>query len=319
MSRGMLVDVIIPAYKPGEKFRKLLTMLAAQSYPVHKVIVINTEKEYWNSGEFENIVDMEVHHITKQEFDHGATRHMAMELSRADAAVCMTDDAVPANEKLIESLVTALNQKGPEGETVIAAYARQLPDKSCGFVEAYTRAFNYPSESQIKTKKDLGELGIKTYFASNVCCAYRRELYLARGGFIRRAIFNEDMIFAGQAIQAGYAVAYAADALVVHSHNYTYLQQFRRNFDLAVSQTDHPEVFAGVPSEREGIRLVKKSAAFLIKSGKAWLLPDLVLKSGFKYMGYRLGKMYRRLPQKAILFCTMNRSYWEKEERSKSL
>ena len=88
---------------------------------------------------------------------------------------------------------------------------------------------------------------------------YRRELYLQLGGFVQKAIFNEDMIFAGELIQKGYGVAYAAEAKVVHSHNYSAIQQFHRNFDLAVSQADHPEVFAGIRSEGEGIRLVKKT------------------------------------------------------------
>lgn len=38
------------------------------------------------------------------------------------------------------------------------------------------------------------------------------------------------MIYAGRLIQEGYAVAYAADAKVIHSHNYSCMQQFHRNF-----------------------------------------------------------------------------------------
>ena len=41
----------------------------------------------------------------------------------------MTDDAVPADDRLIEHLVAAFDQRGPQGESVIMAYARQLPDK----------------------------------------------------------------------------------------------------------------------------------------------------------------------------------------------
>ena len=53
---------------------------------------------------------------------------------------------------------------------------------------------------------------------------------------------------------------------VIHSHNYNCMQQFHRNFDPGVSQAEHPEVFEGVPSEGEGIRLVKKSMAYLLKT-----------------------------------------------------
>ena len=237
-----------------------------------------------------------------------------MKLSRADIVVFMTDDAVPADEHLIEELVKAFAQRGPEGEAVIMAYARQLPDKDCALAERYTRSFNYPEESCVKTKADLKRLGIKTFFASNVCCAYDREKFWFQGGFIRRTIFNEDMIFAGRAVlQDDYAVAYAAEARVIHSHNYNCRQQFKRNFDLAVSQADHPEIFNGIRSESEGIRLVKSTARFLIRQKKPWLVPGLVVKSGFKYLGYRAGKCYRLLPGWMILKCTMNREYWKKQ------
>ena len=86
-----------------------------------------------------------------------------------------------------------------------------------------------------------------------------------------------------------------------------------RNFDLGVSQADHPEIFEGVPSEGEGLRLVKMSLAYLIKTGHIWLVPKLAGQSGFKYMGYFLGKRYKKLPKKVILFCTMNREYWKNE------
>ena len=307
------VDVVIPTYKPGKKFSRLLKMLQRQTWPVGKIIVMNTEKSFWNEHGFEGIKNLEVHHLTKEEFDHGETRNRGMRFSRADIVVFMTDDAVPADEHLIEALVKAFEQRGPEGEAVIMAYARQLPDKDCPLAERYTRSFNYPEESCVKTRADLEQMGIKTFFASNVCCAYDREKFWFQGGFIRRTIFNEDMIFAGKALlQDDYAVAYAAGARVIHSHNYNCRQQFKRNFDLAVSQADHPELFGCVRSESEGIRLVKSTARFLIRRGKHWLVPGLVVKSGFKFLGYRAGKCYRLLPKWLILKLTMNREYWKK-------
>lgn len=306
------IDVIIPVYKPGKKFSRLLAMLERQTYPVRKIIVINTEECYWDKTEYETVSNLEVHHISKQEFDHGGTRKQGVAYSKSDLFLCMTDDAVPRDTRLIERLVEGFSLRGPEGEEIAMVYARQLPDKECQLIERYTRAFNYPEESRVKTKADLPSLGIKTYFASNVCCAYNRKIYEKQGGFIRRAIFNEDMIFAGGAVQAGYGIVYQAEAAVIHSHNYSGLQQFQRNFDLAVSQADHPEVFAGLPSEGEGIRLVKKTARYVIRQGRPWLIFSLVAKSGCKYLGYLAGKHYKSLPRAVILSCTMNRNYWEK-------
>ena len=311
----MTVDVLIPVYRPDRKFARLLQMLKMQTVKPEKIIVMNTEKAYWNPAGFEGVDGLEVHHLTIEEFDHGGTRNRAAGYAQADVMIFMTDDAVPADEYLIERLVDALGQNGPGNETVAAAYARQLPAPDCRLIERRTRDFNYPAESRIKTKADLSRLGIKTYFASNVCCAYRRDIFEKQGGFTKSTIFNEDMIYAAGVIKAGYAVAYAADAQVIHSHNLSPIQQFHRNFDMAVSQAEHPEVFAGLPSEGEGIRLVKDTAAWLLKQGRFWLLPSLVFTSGCKYLGYRLGKNYEKLPKKAVLWCSMSPLYWEKKWR----
>ena len=241
------VDVIIPAYRPGEGWKQMLRGLEGQIWPVHRLIVMNTGKENWKAAYEKTTIPMEVHHLTREEFDHGKTRDQAARMSRADYLLFMTQDALPEDCHLIEKLVEAMEQD----EKIGAAYARQLPREDCRLMEQYTRQFNYPEESRVKWLADLPELGIKTYFCSNVCAMYRRELYLQLGGFVQKAIFNEDMIFAGELIQKGYGVAYAAEAKVVHSHNYSAIQQFHRNFDLAVSQADHPEVFAGIRSEGE--------------------------------------------------------------------
>ena len=301
------VDVIIPAYRPGEGWKQMLRGLEGQTWPVHRLIVMNTGKENWKAAYEKTTISMEVHHLTREEFDHGKTRDQAARMSRADYLLFMTQDALPEDCHLIEKLVEAIEQD----EKIGAAYARQLPRKDCRLMEQYTRQFNYPEKSRVKWLADLPELGIKTYFCSNVCAMYRRELYLQLGGFVQKAIFNEDMIFAGELIQKGYGVAYAAEAKVVHSHNYSAIQQFHRNFDLAVSQADHPEVFAGIRSEGEGIRLVKQTAAFLCHSKKGYLLPKLIWQSGWKYLGYLLGKRYQKLPKWVIPRCTMNPKYWE--------
>lgn len=302
------VDVIIPAYHPGKDFEKLLQLLSTQSYPIQKILVMNTEEKYWDTSWEKKFSLVEVHHLPKEEFDHGGTRKKAAEISESEIMVFMTQDAIPSDCDLIKNLIRPFL----ENEKVGAAYARQLPKSDCAYLERYTRSFNYPEKSFIKWEKDTKTLGVKTYFCSNVCAAYKKDIYQEVGGFVDRAIFNEDMIYAGNMAKKGYGIAYAADACVFHSHNYSCIQQFHRNFDLGVSQAEHPEIFEGIPSEGEGLRLVKKSFSYLIKTGHIWLIPKLVGQSGFKYAGYFLGKRYEKLSQKAILFCTMNPEYWKK-------
>ena len=241
------VDVIIPAYRPGREFGELLHRLEEQEYRPRRILVMNTGEQYWNR-EWEKCPILEVHHLEQKDFDHGGTRRRAAELSNADIMIFMTQDALPADRKVIGNLVCAVSENPGAG----AAYARQLPRADCRFLERYTRSFNYPEQSSVKSLADIDKYGIKTYFCSNVCAAYDKGIYQKTGGFTERAIFNEDMICAGAMIQKGYSVVYAADARVYHSHNYSGRQQFHRNFDLGVSQAEHPEIFEGVPSEGEG-------------------------------------------------------------------
>ena len=307
----MTVDVLIPVYKPDRRFARLLQMLKKQTVVPDRIIIMNTEKAYWNAEGYRDIPGMEVHHLTKEEFDHGGTRNLAAWYSESDIMIFMTDDAVPQDEHLIENLLKGLDQKGPEGETVAVAYAKQLPAKDCHTIERYTRSFNYPDTSMIKTKKDLETMGIKTYFASNVCCAYRKDIFRKLEGFVNSTIFNEDMIYAATAMEAGYAVAYVPDAKVIHSHNLTPMQQFHRNFDLAVSQVDAGGLFTKVKSESEGIRLVKMTLLHFIKKGQFYYIPKIITQNGAKYIGYRLGKSYKKLPKKWILKISLNPWYWK--------
>lgn len=305
------VDVIIPAYKPGQKFLALIERLEHQSVPVNRIIVMNTEQKYFDrlfygtsfQKKYHNII---VKHLSKREFDHGRTRNRGVQCSDAEYFIMMTDDAVPADEYLVEELLKKLHM-----DNVAVAYARQLADENSDEIERYTRNFNYPDQSAVKTKADLEKLGIKTFFCSNVCAAYDRKTFDKLDGFVKRAIFNEDMLYAAKAVEAGYGVAYAAEAKVFHSHHYGCRDQFHRNFDLGVSQAEHPEVFAAYSSESEGIRLVRQTISHLREVGLRRKIPRVILQSGSKYIGYLLGKHYRLLPGRVVTAMSSNKEYWK--------
>lgn len=304
----MIVDVIIPTYKPDQKFIDLVNKLNKQTVMPRNIIVMNTEQKWWDlldiPKEWKNV---SVYHITKQEFDHGKTRNEGISKSDADICVLMTMDAVPADNTLLEELIKPLT----EDESIASSYARQLAYENSSYTEKLTRGFNYPETSIVKTRDDIDRLQIKAYFCSNVCCAYRREIYEKLGGFVRKTIFNEDMIFAAKVINEGYKIAYAADAKVYHSHEFTGMQQFHRNFDNGVSHAQHPEVFEGIKQEGEGLRMVKMVISKLLKKGRIFQAIRYVWVTGCKLIGFKLGCRYSKLPKWLVLWCTSDRSYFE--------
>lgn len=286
-----IVDVVIPTYKPGNELKKLVERLMKQECKIHKIIIVNTlvdglEFPVLDSVQGEKIERFD---IPQEEFNHGLTRNYGMEQSDADYVVFMTQDAIPADSKLITELIRPFAD-----EDVYVSYARQLPRKNCKYVESYVRSFNYPAEDVVKTKEDFDTMGIKTIFCSDVCAAYRRDRHQELGGF-PKTNFNEDMIFAYKTLMAGKKVYYASKAKVVHSHNYTYFQQYRRNVEIGKSQMEFKEIFGTLKSENEGVRMIKGGIMHLIKKGKWYLIPDLILSSGFKFIGYRVGKRKGRI------------------------
>lgn len=304
----MKVDAVIPAYKPGRDLRELVEKLLDQTVRLGRIIIINTDREYFDEKEYLIAPAVEVVHITRHEFDHAGTRDMGLRMSDADYVLFMTMDAIPKDNYLVEKLLSGFRR----ADNIAVSYARQLPKKDCNRIEQITREFNYPAQSRVQTSDDIKELGIKAYFCSDVCAMYDTSIYRSLGGFKAPAIFNEDMVYAAGALDAGYAVSYCADALVYHSHNYTGRQYYRRNFDLGVSQADHPEIFERFNVKGTGMQLVRKSLAQICRSGTPADIIRLVYYSGMKYLGFRKGKNYRKLSLKSCLKHTSDKEYWNR-------
>lgn len=313
----LVIDVVIPAYRPDARLLSIVEMLSCQTRQVRQIHVIDTgdlglRQLVTASGQtFDAFAAqypaLRVTRIEPGAFDHGGTRNLGLSLAGAsDYVVYMTQDALPAGEDLVERLTEPLITD----ETLAVSYARQLANQDATVEERCSREFNYPAESCVKAESDFARLGIKTYFCSNVCAAYRTRTLRELGGFPERTIFNEDMIYAGRALKAGYRIRYSAEAQVYHSHQYGAAAQFHRNFDLGVSQAEHPEIFAAASSEGEGITYVRAVIARMLAAGKWYQVPGFCWRCGWRLIGYRLGKGYRRLPHRVVVWCSSSKSYW---------
>jgi len=314
------IDICIPTFRPDEKLRQLIEKLEQQRTPVNKIILYHTDDTtdgfalQFGSDFLKKHPLVEIYHIAINEFDHGGTRNKAKSHCDKDTniVIFMTQDAIPVDKYLTEKLVEPLIS----GKADIA-YARQLPALDSDVAECFTREFNYPAKDAIKSKEDLEQCGIKTFFCSNVCAAYRIDTFQRFGDFIKQTIFNEDMIYAAGVIEGGGKIAYVSEAEVIHAHHYTNKQQFKRNFDLAVSQAQHPEVFGKVSSKSEGVKYVKMAFTYFRKQQKGHKIVSFIITCVYKYMGYKLGYRYRTLSKQFIMKCTMNPHYWKSTEFTK--
>ena len=303
----MTVDVIIPTCNPDEKLQLLLGNLEHQTVPPNKVFIMNTITEKCNvdvfNATYKTSEKIEIRHIERKEFDHATTRNDGARLSEADYLLFFTQDAIPADNHLSENLLQHMD------ENVVVAFGRQIADES-NPIEYLSRNFNYPTSSHIKSEKDKKQMGIKVIFCSNVCALYKRETFWELDGFNDHNIFNEDMLFAYKVIKSGYSIAYEADAVVRHSHNYDCKKIFHRFFDQGVSQKENEQLFKEFSSMGEGGRQAKYIIAALWKKYDVKNIARFVVQSIFKVSGYLLGKHFRWLPNSLCRRLCLNKAYF---------
>lgn len=250
-----------------------------------------------------------VYSIPQSVFNHGRTRNQAVEFAKsfADVVVFMTQDAILASSDSLVNLLAPFSD--PE---VAAVCGRQLPHHNATPLAAHARYFNYPSESKVKSKVDIPTLGIKTAFMSNSFAAYRLSVFEELGGFPDSTILAEDMYLTAKMILSGYKVAYCAEATVFHSHNYTLKQEFQRYFDTGVFQRDQAwiqQTFGKAASE--GKKFVLSELKFLSKNAPH-LLPKALLSTFVKWVGFKLGYHYQKLPYAWCRWLSMHKGYWKK-------
>lgn len=308
----MNISIIIPTRNAESYIENLVIMLSKQTIKAKEIIIIDTaskDNTRLICNKFKNVKFIQ---INDGEFDHGGTRNRAARQASGDILVFMTQDAIPEDEYFLEELVKPLGNN-----QICATYGRQVAREEAEPLEVFARKFNYPDEDLIKSSNDIDRLGVKAFFLSNVCSAFISEEFWNVGGFPEQTIMNEDMIIASKLLFNNKKVCYASKARVIHSHSYTYMQQFKRNFDVGVVFVDSSHYFNGVKSESEGIKYVKESAKYLIRNGKWYLIPHLIIDSGFRFLGYKAGKSYKKIPMKYVKKMSMHSFYFDNKENTK--
>lgn len=307
-------DIIILTHKPKQYFVETLKKINTQVILPEKVIIYNTdEKSFFdniNKKEYELIVKdlkyiYEIYHITKQDFDHGKTRNIASLKSTAPYLMFLTDDAVPFDEYLTKNLLSSFDDN-----KVALTYSRQIARKNSKLKEKYIREFNYGDSDIIKDISTEKIYGIKNYFCSNVCSMYNKNIFELLGRFDENIILNEDTFFAYKAIRNGYKIVYMSNAKIIHSHDYTYIEQYKRNFDIGVSHIDKSDIFNKLPAESEGKKLVFYVLCKLLKEFRILEVVGFIIECIFRYFGFKDGKNYKILSNKDCLKKTNNKQYF---------
>lgn len=306
----MNIVIVIPVFRPDGRLKMCIERLLRQSVMPDRILL---------NVLYENPVDreipevymderIEVRYTPKGEYDRAGSRDTILRELDSDIVIFMVQTAIPQNRYLVEKLTEPFKEK-----RTAVVYGRHMTDDECSPIECCVRQFNYPPKGMTKSLEDAGKLGIRTFFNSNVCAAYRRRAYLETEGFGKRMIAGEDMLAARRLLEKGWQAVYAPEAEVIYYRNDDLHGLWKRNFDIGVAHAEHPEMIENTKPGKEGVRLVRVTSALLRQNHMEEYLGEVLTRSIVRYLAYQLGRNYERLPEGVVRKCSANKEYWERK------
>jgi len=210
-----LASIVVRSFNEGWALRETLPAIQSQSYQNWELIVIDSGS---TDGSCDLIQSAKPAHFIKikpHEYNPSRVLNRGMQLARADLVIFLNADATPQGANWLRPLVRAL------GDAATAAvFGRQIPRPKCPavFANDYERCFGANPES---FQWD--------HFFSMVSSGLRRDIWSKRG-FREDMQYSEDDEYTRWCRAQGYRVAYCSESVVMHSHNYTAAQAFKRSF-----------------------------------------------------------------------------------------
>jgi len=210
-----LVSIILRSFNEGWALRETLPAIQAQDYRNWELIV-------FDSGSTDGSVDLickaeprEFIQLAPSAYVPGRVMNQGMRLARSNYCLFINADATPQGSGWLRPLAAALTNPGTG-----AVFGRQVPRPDCRAVYAcdYDRCFGPTRES-----------AHWEHFFSMVSSGVRKDIWSQRG-FLEKLQYAEDDEYTRWCKARGYQVIYCPDSVVMHSHNYTPAEAYKRSF-----------------------------------------------------------------------------------------
>ena len=210
-----LVTIIMRSYNEGWALRDTLPALQAQDYRNWELIVFDSGS---GDGSVDLLRAMQPRHLVQllpHDYNPSRVMNQGMELARTDTAIFLNADATPQNSNWLRPLASALQDRN-----TAAVFGRQIPRPDCQavFAHDYERCFGENRES-----------ARWEHFFSMVSSGLRKDVWSQRG-FLESMQYSEDDEYTRWCRSEGYRIAYCPESVVMHSHNYTPRQAYKRSF-----------------------------------------------------------------------------------------
>lgn len=246
-----------------------------------------------------------IHEIPPLSFNHGETRNLGARLSNGLYLIFLTQDATPKNEYWLKHLVDPLKRNGK----VAGAFSKQIPRGGCPLMERrqilQTELVSGDQE-RINSAIDNPDYKKNPYryiWFSNTSSSIRREVWEKIP--FRKLSFAEDQDWAKRVLEAGYQTVYVPTSVVIHSHHYRPIKNFRRHYEHAKAmkeifgKNEFPflrEVFSATQNSlRADYQFYKSEGGTRVGFAK-WAIPSLLWYLS-AFLGLWLGTKKDKIPK----------------------
>lgn len=232
----MKASVIIPTFNGGKLLAECAHSLVRQEFKYKwEVIIIDSRSTDDSIGNITKIfsankIPHQIISIPSEEFQHGASRNLAISQAEGEIVCLLTQDAIPANSQWLNELTKSFF----EDEKICGVFGRHIAHE--GHPRLISRDlcnhFDYMNTQKVRfisnkeTYENNTTLRQFLHFFSNNNSALRKKTWKQLP--LPEVNFGEDQTWAQNILEKGYSIAYENNAVVKHSHYYGLLEIYSR-------------------------------------------------------------------------------------------
>jgi rhamnosyltransferase len=227
------ISIVIPTLNAGAGFEELLKKISVQEGDFDREVLVVDSGSTDGTDELARRYGAVVHRITREEFNHGATRNLGISLARGEYVVLTVQDAVPVDERWLAAMVQNLEQD----ERVAGVYGRQIPHPGSS---ALTRVLIYSLASASLERREHFAGDPEQYRRMPPAKRRRLAAFDNVSSCLRRSVWNElpfektnfgeDIRWGKGVVEAGYKTVYEPRSAVFHSHERGAIYDLRRYY-----------------------------------------------------------------------------------------
>ncbi len=224
MANAPDVTILIRARNEEKLLPRCLAMIFRQettfSFEVLLIDSGSTDRTVAIARQFAGVL---VHEIEPASFNYGATLNEGVRLARGCYVVALSAHCIPVDVYWLQRLVEPLERE----PTIGGSFSRQRPWPDCELVEKIFLQKAFGEDDFRWTEADGNGSPFQILY-SNASSCFRREL--ARAIPFRALPWAEDRVWAHAVLRAGYAIAYASQSVVYHSHQRSIRGYYRMGY-----------------------------------------------------------------------------------------